>query len=159
MQLASKLDQLEKRFDELTQQMADPAIISDADQYRKVTKAQSELSDIVAKYREWKKVEDSLSQARPMLQEPDPDLKSMAEMEIAELEPQKLRIEDELKVLLLPKDPNDDKNVVLEIRAGTGGDEATLFAAEVFRMYSRYAETQGWKMEVTSSQRDRASAA
>jgi peptide chain release factor 1 len=151
MQLASKLDQLEKRFDELTHQMADPAIISDADQYRKVTKAQSELSDIVAKYREWKKVEDSLSQARPMLQEPDPELKSMAEMEIAELEPQKLRIEDELKILLLPKDPNDDKNVVLEIRAGTGGDEATLFAAEVFRMYSRYAETQGWKMEVTSS--------
>ena len=86
-----------------------------------------------------------------MLQEPDADLKSMAEMEIAELEPQKVRIEDELKVLLLPRDPNDDKNVVLEIRAGTGGDEATLFAAEIFRMYSRYAETQGWKMEVTSS--------
>jgi peptide chain release factor 1 len=151
MHLASKLDQLEKRFDELTQQMADPAIISDADQYRKVTKAQSELSDIVAKYREWKKVEDSLSQARPMLQDPDPDLKAMAEMEITELEPQKVQIEEDLKVLLLPKDPNDDKNVVLEIRAGTGGDEATLFAAEIFRMYSRYAETQGWKMEVTSS--------
>jgi len=151
MHLASKLDQLEKRFDELTQQMADPAIISDADQYRKITKAQSEISDIVAKYREWKKVEDSLSQARPMLQETDPDLKSMAEMEITELEPQKVRIEEELKVLLLPKDPNDDKNVVLEIRAGTGGDEATLFAAEIFRMYSRYAETQGWKMEVTSA--------
>jgi len=151
MHLASKLDQLDRRFDELTQQMADPAIISDADQYRKITKAQSELSDIVAKYREWKKVEDSLSQARPMLQERDPDLKSMAEMEIVELEPQKVRIEEELKVLLLPKDPNDDKNVVLEIRAGTGGDEATLFAAEIFRMYSRYAETQGWKMEVTST--------
>ena len=86
-----------------------------------------------------------------MLQEPDPDLKSMAEMEIMELEPQKAQIEEELKVLLLPKDPNDDKNVVLEIRAGTGGDEATLFAAEIFRMYSRYAETQGWKMEVTST--------
>ena len=151
MHLASKLDQLEKRFDELTQQMADPAIISDADQYRKVTKAQSELSDIVAKYREWKKVEDSLSQARPMLQDSDPDLKAMAEMEITELEPQKTQIEEDLKILLLPKDPNDDKNVVLEIRAGTGGDEATLFAAEVFRMYSRYAETQGWKMEVTST--------
>jgi peptide chain release factor 1 len=151
MHLASKLDQLEKRFDELTQQMADPAIISDSDQYRKVTKAQSELSDIVAKYREWKKVEDSLSQARPMLQEADPDLKAMAELEIAELEPQKLQIEEDLKILLLPKDPNDDKNVVLEIRAGTGGDEATLFAAEIFRMYSRYAETQNWKMEVTSA--------
>src|ERR1017187_9083433 len=151
MHLASKLDQLEKRFDELTQEMADPAIISDADQYRKITKAQSEISDIVAKYREWKKVEDSLSQARPMLHDPDPDLKSMAEMEIMELEPKKAQVEEELKVLLLPKDPNDDKNVVLEIRAGTGGDEATLFAAEIFRMYSRYAETQGWKMEVTSA--------
>jgi peptide chain release factor 1 len=151
MHLAPKLDQLEKRFDELTQQMADPAVISDSDQYRKVTKAQSELSLIVAKYREWKKVEDSLSQARPMLQDPDPDLKAMAEMEILELEPQKVQIEEELKVLLLPKDPNDDKNVVLEIRAGTGGDEATLFAAEIFRMYSRYAETQNWKMEVTST--------
>ena len=151
MHLAPKLDQLEKRFDELTQQMADPAVISDADQYRKVTKAQSELSDIVSKYREWKKVEDSLSQARPMLQDSDPDLKAMAEMEVTELEPQKVQIEEDLKILLLPKDPNDDKNVVLEIRAGTGGDEATLFAAEVFRMYSRYAETQGWKMEVTST--------
>ncbi|MGD0777730.1 MAG: peptide chain release factor 1 [Candidatus Solibacter sp.] len=151
MHLASKLDQLEKRFDELTRQMADPAIISGSDQYRKVTKAQSELSDIVAKYREWKKVEDSLSQARPMLQDPDPDLKAMAEMEITELEPQKAQIEEDLKILLLPKDPNDDKNVVLEIRAGTGGDEATLFAAEIFRMYSRYAESQGWKMEVTST--------
>jgi peptide chain release factor 1 len=151
MHLASKLDQLEKRFDELTQQMADPAIISDSDQYRKVTKAQSELSDIVAKYREWKKVEDSLSQARPMLQDPDADLKAMAEMEITELEPQKVQIEEDLKILLLPKDPNDDKNVVLEIRAGTGGDEATLFAAEIFRMYSRYAESQSWKMEVTST--------
>ena len=151
MHLASKLDQLEKRFDELTQQMADPAIISDSDQYRKVTKARSELSDIVAKYREWKKVEDSLSQARPMLLDPDPELKSMAEMEITELEPQKAQIEEDLKVLLLPKDPNDDKNVVLEIRAGTGGDEATLFASEIFRMYSRYAETQSWKMEVTSA--------
>src|ERR1035441_1896406 len=99
MHLASKLDQLEKRFDELTQQMADPAIIGDSDQYRKVTKAQSEISDIVAKYREWKKVEDSLSQARPMLQEPDPDLRSMAEMEIMELEPKKAQVEEELKVL------------------------------------------------------------
>src|ERR1035438_2799714 len=123
MHLASKLDQLDKRFDELTQQMADPAIISDADQYRKITKARSELADIVAKYREWKKVEDSLSQARPMLAEADPDLKSMAEMEIVELEPRKVQIEEELKVLLLPKDPNDDKNVVLEIRAGPRSGE------------------------------------
>jgi peptide chain release factor 1 len=151
MQFAQKLDQLEKRFEALTAQMADPAVISDSDQYRKVTKAQSEIGDVVSKYREWKRVADSVSQARGMLQDKDPDLKAMAEEEVAQLEPELAKIEDELKVLLLPKDPNDDRNVVLEIRAGTGGDEATLFAAEVFRMYSRYAETQNWKIEVTSS--------
>jgi peptide chain release factor 1 len=151
MQFAQKLDQLEKRYDELTNQMADPAVISDADQYRKVSKAQSDLSEIVGKYREWKRVENSLSQARQMLEEQDPDLRAMAEQEVAELEPEITGIQDQLKILLLPKDPNDEKNVVLEIRAGTGGDEATLFAAEIFRMYSRYAETQNWKMEITSS--------
>jgi peptide chain release factor 1 len=151
MQFAQKLDQLEKRYDELTNQMADPAVISDADQYRKVSKAQSDLSEIVGKYREWKRVENSLSQARQMLEEHDPDLRAMAEQEVAELEPEITGIQDQLKILLLPKDPNDEKNVVLEIRAGTGGDEATLFAAEIFRMYSRYAETQNWKMEITSS--------
>jgi peptide chain release factor 1 len=151
MQFVPKLEQLEKRFDELTEQMADPGVIGDADQYRKVAKAHSDLSEVVAKFRDWKKVDDSLAQARAMLQERDPDLRSMAEEEVAQLEPEMVRIEEDLKILLLPKDPNDDKNVVLEIRAGTGGDEATLFAAEIFRMYSRYAETQGWKIEVTSS--------
>src|SRR5262245_26089131 len=151
MQFASKLKQLEKRYEDLTQQMADPAVIGDADQYRKVAKAQSELAEIVSKYREWKKTEDSLTQARGMLQETDPELRGMAEMEVAQLEPDLVRIEDELKILRLPKDPLDEKNVVLEIRAGTGGDEATLFAAEVFRMYMRYGEGQRWKFEITSS--------
>jgi peptide chain release factor 1 len=151
MQFASKLEQLEKRYEELTQQMADPAVISDADQYRKVTKSQSEMAEVVAKYREWKKSSDGLKQARGMLAESDPELREMAEMEVAQLEPEIAKIEEELKILLLPKDPNDDKNVVLEIRAGTGGDEATLFAAEVFRMYMRYGETQRWKFEITSS--------
>ena len=151
MQFAPKLEQLEKRFEELNRQMADPAVIADGDQYRKVTKAHSELSEIVARFREWKKIQDSLSQARQMLQDSDPELKAMAEEEISSLEPQVTRVEDELKLLMLPKDPLDEKNVVLEIRAGTGGDEATLFADEIFRMYSRYAETQGWKIEVTSS--------
>ena len=151
MQFAQKLEQLEKRSDELTQLMADPAVISDADQYRKVTKEQAELSEIVGKYREWKDVEDSLSQARAMLQEQDPDLRAMAEEEVVQLEPALAKLDEEIKFLLLPKDPNDEKNVVLEIRAGTGGDEATLFVAEVFRMYSRYAESQHWKMEVMST--------
>jgi len=151
MEFSQKLDQLEKRFDELNRQMADPAVISDAAEYRKVTKAQSEISEVVAKYREWKKAADSVAQARPMLAEKDPELRAMAEEEIASLEPELARIEEELKVLLLPRDPNDDKNVVLEIRAGTGGDEATLFAGDMFRMYNRYAESQGWKIEVTSA--------
>jgi peptide chain release factor 1 len=151
MQFASKLEQLERRYEELTQQMADPAVIGDGDQYRKVTKAQSELAEIVSKYREWKKREDSLKQARGMLQESDPDLRAMAEMEVAQIEPELLKIEEDLRILLLPKDPNDERNVVLEIRAGTGGDEATLFAAEIFRMYMRYGEGQRWKFEVTSN--------
>jgi peptide chain release factor 1 len=151
MQFAPKLQQIEKRFDELNQQMADPSVIADADQYRKITKAHSELAEIVARFREWKKIADSLSQARPMLQEQDPELKAMAAEEVASLEPELTRIEEELKILMLPRDPLDEKNVVLEIRAGTGGDEATLFADEIFRMYARYAESQGWKIEVTSS--------
>jgi peptide chain release factor 1 len=151
MQFQQKLDQLEKRFDELNAQMADPAVISDAAEYRKVTKAHSEISEIVGKYREWKRVEDALSQARPMLEDRDPDLKAMAQEEVTRLEPELAAIEEELKILLLPKDPLDEKNVVLEIRAGTGGDEATLFAAEMFRLYTRYAETKGWKVEITSS--------
>ena len=105
----------------------------------------------MGKFREWKKAEDGLSQARSMELEQDAELRAMAQEEIARLEPELTRIEEQLKVLLLPKDPLDEKNVVLEIRAGTGGDEATLFAAEIFRMYARYAESQGWKIEVTSN--------
>jgi peptide chain release factor 1 len=151
MQFAPKLEQLEKKFEELNQQMADPAVIADSDQYRKVTKAHSEIGEIVGRFREWKRLQDSLQQARAMIHDADPDLRAMAEEEIASLEPEQLKVEEDLKILMLPKDPLDDKNVVLEIRAGTGGDEATLFADEVFRMYSRYAETQHWKLEVTSA--------
>jgi peptide chain release factor 1 len=150
MQYQQKLDDIERRFDELNAQMADPSVISDSAVYRKVTKAHSELAEIVGKYREWKAASSNLEQARAMVQDADADLRSMAQDEIAKLEPETARIEEELKVLLLPKDPNDEKNVVLEVRAGTGGDEATLFAAEIFRMYTRFAETRGWNVEVTS---------
>ncbi|HVW83218.1 MAG TPA: peptide chain release factor 1 [Bryobacteraceae bacterium] len=151
MQYSKKLDQIEAHFDELNAQMADPAVINDAEQYRKVSKAHSDLSEIVAKYREYKQSASQLEQARAMLSESDPDLRELAQLEIERLEPELGRIEQDLKILLLPKDPNDEKDVVLEIRAGTGGDEASLFAAEVFRMYVRYAESQRWKVEVTSS--------
>jgi peptide chain release factor 1 len=151
MQFLQKLEQLELRFDDLTRQIADPIVINDGDQYRKAAKSRSELEEIVGKYREWKKVASDLAEARSMLTESDPELQAMAQDEVQRLEPSRQAIEEQLKVLLLPRDPNDEKNVVLEIRAGTGGDEATLFAAEIFRMYTRFAEEQRWRVEVTSS--------
>ncbi len=150
MQYRPKLDEMDRRYDELTAQMADPAVINDPQQYRKVTKEQSDLSETVGKYREWKTAHQNLEEARVMLTDADADLREMARDEVTRLEPQVAEMEHQLKIMLLPKDPNDEKNIVLEIRAGTGGDEATLFAAEVFRMYSRFAETKHWKVEVTS---------
>ncbi len=150
MQYKERLDESEKQFNELTARMADPDVISDSEQYRKTTKAQSELTELVAKYREWKRASQELGDARLMLEESDPDLRQMAEMEVVRLQPEVESIEQDLRLLLLPKDPNDDKNIILEIRKGAGGDEASLFAGEVFRMYSRYAEEQGWKVEITS---------
>jgi peptide chain release factor 1 len=150
MQIQSKLAELEKRYEDLTRQMADPEVINDADRYRKTAKAHSDLSEIVSEYRNWKKLIADYEQARQMLQDTDPDLREMAVEETTRLEPAMAELEQRLKLLLLPKDPNDEKNVVLEIRAGTGGDEATLFANEIFRMYSRYAETQRWRVEVTA---------
>ena len=150
MDYIDRLNEAEARYDELTERMADPAVLNNADEYRKIAKAQSELTELVAKYREWKRIDQELRDARPMLAETDPDLRQMAELEIVRLEPELAAIEQELQLLLLPKDPNDEKNIVLEIRKGAGGDEASLFAGEVFRMYTRYAEEQGWKVEVTS---------
>ena len=151
MQYQQKLDDIERRFEGLNAQMADPAVINDQTQYLKVTRATSELGEIVAKYREWKTANSELKESRVMLNDSEAELRAMAQDEVTRLEPALARIEEELKVLLLPKDPLDEKNVVLEIRAGTGGDEATLFADEIFRMYSRFAETKRWRVEVTSS--------
>jgi peptide chain release factor 1 len=150
MQYQNRLDEAEARYNELTAKMADPAVIGDSDQYRKTAKAQSELAELVGRYGEWKRVDRELRESRAMLAETDPDLRQMAELEVTRLVPQLAEIERELQILLLPKDPNDEKNVVLEIRKGAGGDEASLFAAEVFRMYTRYAEEHGWRVEVTS---------
>jgi peptide chain release factor 1 len=149
MQYSQRLEDIEARFDEVTRQMADPAVIADGETYRKVARTRSELEDIVSKYRDYKLAKRNYDEARSMVEDPDPELRQMANDEIVRLEPQIAQIEEDLKVLLLPKDPLDEKNVVLEIRAGTGGDEATLFAAEVFRMYTRYAESQRWRVEVT----------
>src|SRR5271157_2033267 len=151
MEYLNKLDQLEARYEDLTRQMADPAVINDSDRYRKTAKAHREIEEVVAKYRDWKRTRQDLEGARAMLAEADEELRAMAADEVARLETDLARFEVELQDLLRPKDPNDEKNVVLEIRAGTGGDEATLFAAEVFRMYMRYAESRRWKVEVLSS--------
>jgi peptide chain release factor 1 len=150
MQYQERLNEAEARFNELTAQMADPAVINDSELYRKTSKAQSELADLVGKYRDWKKAHRELIDARAMLAESDPDLQEMAELEVQRLEPELEQLESEIRILLLPKDPNDEKDVVLEIRKGAGGDEASLFAGEVFRMYTRYAEEQRWKVEITS---------
>jgi peptide chain release factor 1 len=150
MQYQERLDEAEARFNELTAQMADPAVINDSELYRKTAKAQSELTDLVGKYRDWKKTNRELNDARAMLAETDPDLQEMAALEVQRLEPELEQLESDIRLLLLPKDPNDEKNVVIEIRKGAGGDEASLFAGEVFRMYTRYAEEQHWKVEITS---------
>jgi peptide chain release factor 1 len=151
MEYVRKLDEIEARFEGLTRQLADPAVISDPEQYRKVAKGHRDLEEVVAAYRRWKQLRRDLDGARPMLEEADEDLRAMAAEEVQRLEPELASLEERLKVLLLPRDPNDEKNVVVEIRAGTGGDEATLFAGEIFRMYSRYAEARGWKVEVSSA--------
>ena len=150
MQYQDRLDEAETRYNQLTARMTDPAVINDGEQYRKIAKAESELTELVSKYRQWKKAQQELQDARAMLTESEPELRQMAEAEIVRLEPELAAIEQDLELLLLPKDPNDEKDVVLEIRKGAGGDEASLFAGEVFRMYTRYAEEQGWRVEITS---------
>jgi peptide chain release factor 1 len=147
-----RLDQIEARYEELTQALASPEVINDSAKYQKTAKAHSEIAPIVEKYREYKDLKRGIAESEALLaDETDADMRAYAEEELAKLEARIVTVEEELKVLLLPKDPNDEKNVILEIRAGTGGDEATLFAAEVFRMYNRYAESQKWRVEVLST--------
>jgi peptide chain release factor 1 len=148
--MLDRLEQMEQRYNDLQSQFALPEVLNDHEKSSKTAKALREIEVPVEKYRELKQVRQGLADARAMLAESDADLRAMAQEEIAALEPREQALEEELKVLLLPKDPNDEKNVILEIRAGTGGDEASLFAAEIFRMYTRFAEQKRWKVEVMS---------
>ncbi len=149
-----RLDQIESKYDELTQALATPEVISDSARYQKTAKAHSELAPVVEKYREYKDLKRGIAESKAVIaEESDAEMRAYALEELAKLEEHIGKVEEELKVLLIPKDPNDEKNVVLEIRAGTGGDEASLFAAEIFRMYTRYAESQRWKVEVLSTSR------
>ena len=147
-----RLEQIEARYEELTKTLASPEIMQDPGKYQKTAKAHSEIGPLVEKYREYKDLKRGIAETREMLTaESDPEMKQMAQEELQTLEQRFAQVEEDLKVLLIPKDPNDEKNVILEIRAGTGGDEASLFASELFRMYNRYAEAQRWKVEVLSS--------
>jgi len=146
-----RLEQIEARYEELGHQLADPEVLSDHEKYQKIAKQHRELEPVVEKFREYRQVKNGIADARMMLSESDAEIRAMAQEELTTLEEREPHIEEELKLLLLPKDPNDEKNVVLEIRAGTGGDEASLFAAEIFRMYTRFAEQHRWRVEVLSS--------
>ena len=145
-----RLDQMEARYEDLGRQLSDPNIVSDQENYRKVSKQHRDLEPVVEKFREYRTLKNGIADAKAMLAESDPEIKEMAQAELDELQPRVEPIEEALKVLLLPKDPNDEKNVILELRAGTGGDEAALFVAEVFRMYLRFAEQHRWKVEILS---------
>src|SRR5262247_1938635 len=147
-----KLEAIERTYEELTQQMTDPAVIGDQARYAKVAKQSRELEPVVEKCRELRKLDRDIAGAKELMRDAeDEEMREMAAAELPELEGRRDGVEKELKVLLLPKDPNDEKNVIFEVRAGTGGEEACLFAAEILRMYARFAEKHGWKFQVTDS--------
>src|SRR5262245_777773 len=146
-----KLDAIEKTYEELTQQMTDNEVIADQSRYTKAAKQHREIEPIVEKYRSLKRLDSDIAGARELLNEGDEEMRELAQAELDAAEERREQVESELKLLLLPKDPNDEKNVIFEVRAGTGGEEACLFAAEILRMYARYAEKNGWKFQVTDS--------
>jgi peptide chain release factor 1 len=143
-----KLKGVEKRFSEIEKRLGDPEIIKDQQVYQDLIREHADLKKIVTVYREFKEILQGIEESTELLQDSDPEIKNLAREELAELNLNKNRFEDDLKKLLLPRDPNDEKNVIVEIRAGTGGEEAALFASDLFRMYSRYAENRNWKVEV-----------
>jgi len=148
-----KLDEIERRYEELQRKMGDPEIVTDVAAYRDTMKATAEIQEVVVKYRQLKEVEKRRAETREMLQtlKNDDELRELAELDLADLDQQAPALEGEIRRLLQPRDPNDEKNVFVEIRAGTGGDEASLFAAEIMRMYIRFAETKRWKVEITDA--------
>ena len=150
--LTEKLDQLDSRYQEMTEELSSPEVIADSARFQKLAKQHAELEEIVTKHREYKQIEKDLAGTHQLIVESeDAELRRLAQEEEKQLTSRKEQIEGELKLLLLPRDPNDEKNVIVEIRAGTGGDEAAIFAGDLFRMYSRYAESQRWKVEVMES--------
>ncbi|HWP57248.1 MAG TPA: peptide chain release factor 1 [Candidatus Acidoferrales bacterium] len=149
--MLEKLAEVERRYTELEALLSDPQVLGNQREYSKIAKERADLEEVVACYREWRKVEREIEENRQLLEESEESIRELAKEEIASLRARKEELEARLKYLLLPKDPNDARNVILEIRAGTGGEEAALFAAELFRMYSRYAEARGWRVEIMNS--------
>jgi len=149
--MLDKLNSVEANYEELTALLSTPAVQSDSQEYRKHAKALADIEPLVEKYREYKSVLKEIEQADELVKGADPDMRELAREELRGLEERREALMGEIKILLIPKDPNDQKNVVLEIRAGTGGEEAALFAYELFRMYSKFAEKQGWRVEVMST--------
>nr|WP_200805221.1 MULTISPECIES: peptide chain release factor 1 [Halanaerobium] len=150
--LEEKLDKLVANYKKLNSKLSDPEVINDSDKYQKLLKKHAKLKKIVDKYKEYKEAKEGIEEAEEMMElDDDPEMQALFEEEIAELKPKKEKLEERLPIMLLPDDPNDEKNVIVEIRAGAGGDEAALFAADLYRMYTRYAEGRGWKVEVMSA--------
>ena len=147
----ARLDDIKKRYKELESKLSDPDVIKDQKTFRQLAKEHSDLGEIVRTYDRYLQVQQEIEDNRQMLGDSDPEIRKLAKDELEALEKESEDLTERLKILLLPKDPNDEKNILLEIRAGTGGDEAALFAADLFRMYSRYAEKKGWKVEILSS--------
>jgi peptide chain release factor 1 len=149
--MLDKLAEVEKRYVELEEMMSDPQLLGQQREYSRMAKERAELEEIVSCFREWRRAEQEIQDNRQLLEESDEAIRELAKEEIVALRERKEGLEERLKLLILPKDPNDAKNVIVEIRAGTGGDEAALFAAELFRMYTRYAESRAWRVEMMSS--------
>lgn len=147
----TKLAEVEKRYQELSKQLSDPNLLSDRKRYARLAREHAELEPVVETYREYRRILKELAENRELLEEADEELRELAREEIKQLEERLETLEKEIPILLLPKDPNDEKSVILEIRAGAGGEEAALFAADLLRMYTRYAERRGWKMEILSA--------
>src|SRR5690606_4246075 len=147
-----RLQAIEDRYEKLNELLSDPDVVSDPKKLREYSKEQSDITETVQTYREYKRVKKELQDAKLMLEEKlDPEMREMVKEEVHELEDQIGELENQLKILLTPKDPNDDKNVIMEIRGAAGGEEAALFAGDLYRMYSRYAESKGWKIDVIES--------
>ena len=149
--MLTKLEDVDRRYHELEAMLSDPAVQGNRKEFVRISREHAAMVEVVARYRDWKKLDAEEAELAALLDDADPEMREMANADLPSVRTRKAELEEVLKLLLIPRDPNDDRNVILEIRAGTGGDEAGLFAADLFRMYSRYAESRGWRVDVLSS--------